>query len=92
MSSTTYPTIDMGSLIASAMETAGSQHSPVIVTKGGKPAGVVIAFENEDDCFDWQLENDPRLWRILDERMAAAKHEDKLTSNEVRKLLNLEQL
>jgi hypothetical protein len=27
----------------------------------GKPAGVLIGFESEDDWFDYRLENDPRF-------------------------------
>jgi hypothetical protein len=35
----------------------------------GRPAGVLIGFEGEDDWFDYQLENDPAfLRRIRDAR------------------------
>jgi len=27
----------------------------------GKPAGVLIGFDSEDDWFDYKLENDPRF-------------------------------
>ena len=33
----------------------------VIITRHGKPAGVLIGFESEDDWFDYRLENDPRF-------------------------------
>lgn len=33
----------------------------VIITRHGKPAGVLIGFETEDDWFDYRLENDPRF-------------------------------
>ncbi len=35
----------------------------VVITRHGKPAGVLIGFESEDDWFDYRLENDPRLLR-----------------------------
>ena len=33
----------------------------IIITRHGKPAGVLIGFESEDDWFDYKLENDPRF-------------------------------
>jgi prevent-host-death family protein len=41
----------------------------VVITDKGRPAGVLIGFESEDDWFDYQLENDPRfLKRTADAR------------------------
>jgi prevent-host-death family protein len=31
----------------------------ILITRHGKPAGVLIGFETEDDWFDYKLENDP---------------------------------
>jgi prevent-host-death family protein len=31
----------------------------IIITRHGRPAGILIGFENEDDWFDYCLENDP---------------------------------
>lgn len=33
----------------------------IIITRHGKPAGVLIGFESEEDWFDYRLENDPRF-------------------------------
>ncbi len=33
----------------------------VIITRHGKPAGVLIGFKSEDDWFACRLENDPRF-------------------------------
>ena len=41
----------------------------VIITRHGKPAGVLVGFATEDDWFDYQLENDPRFLA----RVAAAR-------------------
>jgi prevent-host-death family protein len=38
---------------------AGKQE--IVITRHGKPAGVLIGFESEDDWFDYKLENDPRF-------------------------------
>ena len=33
----------------------------IIITRHGKPAGILIGFASEDDWFDYRLENDPRF-------------------------------
>jgi prevent-host-death family protein len=33
----------------------------IIITRHGKPAGILIGFETEDDWFEYRLENDPRF-------------------------------
>lgn len=46
---------------------AGSEE--IIITRHGKPAGVLIGFASEDDWFDYRLETDPRfLSRIAKSR------------------------
>jgi len=43
----------------------------IIITRHGKPAGVLIGFTSEDDWFDYRLENDPRfLHRVLAARQS----------------------
>jgi PHD/YefM family antitoxin component YafN of YafNO toxin-antitoxin module len=38
----------------------------VIITRHGKPAGVLIGFESEDDWFEYRLERDPRFQRRIE--------------------------
>lgn len=38
-----------------------AEKEEVIITRHGKPAGVLIGFESEEDWFDYRLENDPRF-------------------------------
>jgi prevent-host-death family protein len=33
----------------------------IVITRHGKPAGVLIGFESEEDWFDYRLEHDPRF-------------------------------
>jgi prevent-host-death family protein len=33
----------------------------IVITRHGKPAGVLIGFQSEDDWFDYRMENDPRF-------------------------------
>jgi prevent-host-death family protein len=38
-----------------------AEKEEILITRHGKPAGVLIGFESEDDWFDYRLENDPRF-------------------------------
>ena len=38
-----------------------AEKQEIVITRHGKPAGVLIGFESEDDWFDYRLENDPRF-------------------------------
>lgn len=43
----------------------------IVITRHGRPAGVLIGFASEDDWFDYRLENHPEfLRRIADARAA----------------------
>jgi prevent-host-death family protein len=33
----------------------------IVITRHGKPAGLLVAFASEDDWFDYKLEHDPRF-------------------------------
>ena len=38
-----------------------AEKEDIVITRHGKPAGVLIGFETEDDWFEYRLENDPRF-------------------------------
>ncbi|MBM3470501.1 MAG: type II toxin-antitoxin system Phd/YefM family antitoxin [Armatimonadetes bacterium] len=38
-----------------------AEKEEVLITRHGKPAGVLVGFESEDDWFDYRLEHDPRF-------------------------------
>jgi prevent-host-death family protein len=43
----------------------------VLITRHGRPAGILIGFRSEDDWFDYRLEHHPEfLRRIADARLA----------------------
>lgn len=44
-----------------------AQKDGVLITRHGKPAAVLIGFKDEDDWFDYQLENDPRFLQRVEE-------------------------
>jgi prevent-host-death family protein len=38
-----------------------AERQEIVITRHGKPAGVLIGFGSEEDWFDRRLENDPRF-------------------------------
>jgi prevent-host-death family protein len=38
-----------------------AERQEIVITRHGRPAGVLIGFESDDDWFDYRLENDPRF-------------------------------
>ena len=44
-----------------------AQRQEIVITRHGKPAGVLIGFESEDDWFDYKLENDPRFLKRVEQ-------------------------
>lgn len=38
-----------------------AEKEEVLITRHGKPAGVLVGFESEDDWFDYRLEHDSRF-------------------------------
>jgi prevent-host-death family protein len=48
----------------------------IIITRHGKPAGVLIGFESEDDWFEYRLEHHPEfLTRVSEARRRIAAGE-----------------
>ena len=46
-----------------------AEQGPVVITRHGKAAGVLIGLESEDDWFEFRLEHDPRfLARVREAR------------------------
>jgi prevent-host-death family protein len=50
-----------------------AEKAEIIITRHGKPAGVLIGFESEDDWFDYRLENDPRFLRRIEQARASLR-------------------
>ena len=38
-----------------------AESKEIVITRHGKPAGILIGFSSEDDWFEYRLENDPRF-------------------------------
>jgi prevent-host-death family protein len=48
-----------------------AEREQIIITRHGRPAGVLIGFESEEDWFEYQLERNPEFLR----RVAIARAE-----------------
>ena len=44
-----------------------AEKQEIVITRHGKPAGVLIGFESEDDWLDYRLENDPRFLQRIEQ-------------------------
>ena len=45
----------------------------ILITRHGRPAGILIGFQTEDDWFEYRLENDPEFLRRVGEARAAIR-------------------
>jgi prevent-host-death family protein len=45
----------------------------IVITRHGKPAGVLIGFASEDDWLDYRLQNDPRFLRRIEQARASIR-------------------
>ncbi|MBI4341144.1 MAG: type II toxin-antitoxin system Phd/YefM family antitoxin [Candidatus Omnitrophica bacterium] len=43
-----------------------AEHQEVVITRHGKPAGILIGFKSGDDWFDYRLEHDSRFLRRVE--------------------------
>ena len=60
----TVPLSEIKDDLSRFLPEAEKQH--IVITRHGKPAGVLIGFQSEDDWFDYRLENDPRFLRRIE--------------------------
>ena len=44
-----------------------AEKEAIVITRHGKPAGVLVGFASEDDWFDYRLENDPRFLQRIEQ-------------------------
>jgi prevent-host-death family protein len=50
-----------------------AESEEILITRHGKPAGVLIGFQSEDDWFDYRLEHHPEFLRRVTEARDALK-------------------
>ncbi len=42
-----------------------AEREEIVITRHGKPPGLLIGFRSDDEWFDYRLENDPRFLRRI---------------------------
>jgi prevent-host-death family protein len=50
-----------------------AEEEDIVITRHGKPAGILIGFESEDEWFEYRLENDPRFLKRIQEARASLR-------------------
>jgi prevent-host-death family protein len=50
-----------------------AESEDVIITRHGRPAGLLIGFKTEDDWFDYRLERDPRFLQRIEAARASLR-------------------
>ncbi len=43
-----------------------AEKEEIVITRHGKPAGILIGFQSEEDWFDYRLEHDPHFLERVD--------------------------
>jgi prevent-host-death family protein len=50
-----------------------AEKEEVVITRHGRPAGLLIGFGSEDDWFDYRLEHDPRFLKRIETARASLR-------------------
>jgi prevent-host-death family protein len=50
-----------------------AEEEEIVITRHGKPAGVLIGFQSEDDWFEYRLERDPRFLQRIETARASLR-------------------
>jgi prevent-host-death family protein len=50
-----------------------AEEEEIVMTRHGKPAGVLIGFDSEDDWFDYRLEKGPRFLERIERARASLR-------------------
>ena len=60
-----------------------AEKDEVMITRHGKPAAIIIGFHDEDDWFDYRLENDERVLRKIAPAREEIRKGDYATLDEI---------
>ena len=50
-----------------------AENEEIVITRHGRPAGILIGFEDEEDWFDYLLENDHRFLKRIEQARKSIK-------------------
>lgn len=63
-----------------------AEEQDIIITRHGKPAGILIGFQSEEEWFDYRLENDPRFLQRIDRARQSLRRGRGLRLEEIKSL------
>ncbi len=67
-----------------------AEKEQIVITRHGRPAGILVGFASEDEWFEYQLENDPRFLKRIERARTSLRNsqgiklEDVTTGNKRR--------
>jgi prevent-host-death family protein len=50
-----------------------AERHDIVITRHGKPAGLLIGFESEEDWFEYRIENDPQFLKRVEKSRASLR-------------------
>ena len=50
-----------------------AEKEDIVITRHGKPAGILVGFKSEDEWFDYRLEHDPRFLARVERARASVQ-------------------
>ncbi len=50
-----------------------AEKEQIVITRHGRPAGILVGFASEDEWFDYQLQNDPRFLQRIEQARASLR-------------------
>jgi prevent-host-death family protein len=51
-----------------------AENGQIVITRHGRPAGILLGFASEDDWFDYQLEHDPRFLKRIEQARTSLRN------------------
>jgi prevent-host-death family protein len=68
---TTVPLSEIKDDLSKYLRRAGREE--IVITRHGKPAGVLIGFDSEDDWLDYRIDTDPRFLDRIERARASLR-------------------
>ncbi len=51
-----------------------AEREQIVITRHGRPAGILMGFASEDEWFDYRLENDPRFLKRIEQARVSLRN------------------
>ena len=51
-----------------------AEKEEILITRHGRPAGILVGFTSDDEWFEYQLENDPRFLKRIEQARASLRN------------------